>query len=115
MLTTIEITGLRVYAHHGVYLQERRVGNEFEVTVHLHFPFGDSDALEWTVNYADVIAIIKDVMAVPTDLIETLCHNIRQALLDRYPSLTGGYIRVAKLQPPVAAELASVAATLTWP
>ena len=38
MTTTIEVNALRVYAHHGVMPQERAVGNEFEVTVHVKYP-----------------------------------------------------------------------------
>lgn len=114
---TIEVNGLRIYARHGVGPQERTVGNLFEVTVHLRYPAGEAvenDRLECTINYAEVVAVAKEIMTNPSLLIENAAGRLKSALLDRFPLIEGGMIRVAKLVPPIPAELDSVAVALRW-
>ncbi len=38
MKGTIEVNGLRLFARHGVYEEERVNGNTFELSVHLVYP-----------------------------------------------------------------------------
>ena len=112
---SIEINGLRLHCFHGVFEQERRVGADYEVSCRIDYPFGDADSLDGTVNYARAIEVIKEVMARPVDLIETAAWTIRRSLLDVFPGITGGMIRVSKLHPPVPnTQLASVAAVIAW-
>ena len=68
---TVEVNGLRLFAHHGVGEQERKVGNLFEVTVHLRYPADGAiadDRLEDTLNYAEAVAVVREVMTVPSQL-----------------------------------------------
>ncbi|WP_295729224.1 dihydroneopterin aldolase [uncultured Muribaculum sp.] len=114
---TIEVNGLRIYARHGVAPQERTVGNLFELTVHLRYPAREAvehDRLDRTINYAEMVAIAKEVMAAPSLLIENVAGRLKNALLDRFPLIEGGMVRVAKLVPPIPADLDSVAVTLRW-
>lgn len=115
---TIEINDLRLYCFHGLSDQERQVGNWFEVTVHLEYPFaarGEYDDINSTLNYAEVISIIREIMDHPVRIIETAAVKIKKSLINRYPKISGGYIRVSKLLPPVRdIEIASVAVTLEW-
>ena len=114
---TIEVNGLRLYARHGVGAQETCVGNLFEVTVHLRYPARyalEHDVLDGTVNYADVVAVAKDVMAVPSLLIKNAAWRLKDAMLEKFPAIAGGMVRVAKLVPPISAELESVAVVLRW-
>lgn len=118
-MATIYINGLRMLAHHGVLQQERRVGNEFEVNITLHLAEPllamTSDSLDDTINYAEVVDIVKAEMAVPSKLIEHVAWRIRQAITDRYGDrLTGGRVCVVKLAPPIAAQLSSVSFATEW-
>lgn len=115
----IAINGVLVYAYHGVGEQERRVGNEFEVSVRLHVPESEravaSDLIDDTVNYAEVVEIIKREMSVPSKLLEHVAGRIRKSIIQRYGSaVTAGEVTVEKLGPPIAAQLRSVSYTLTW-
>ena len=112
---TIEINRLRVKARHGVFDQERSVGNIFEVSVKITCNIQRAlldDSLDGTISYAEVIDIIKEIMRNPSQLIEHVAYNIKTSLLAAYPQILGGEIRVAKLQPPVSAELGEVAVTI---
>lgn len=115
---TIEIDRLRVHARHGVMAQERTVGNEFEVSLSLEYPAAgavDTDDLDQTLNYAEVCAVVKEVMAIPSQLLEHVCGRIRAALLDRFPLIRSGSITVAKPAPPIPnAQLRRVSVTLRF-
>lgn len=113
----IEINGLRVFAHHGVMEQERVVGNMFEVTAHLVYPMDkamEGDCLDGTMNYAEAIEIVMHEMSIPSSLLENVACRLKNALLYAFPEISGGMIRVAKLTPPVTAELDSVAVSIEW-
>lgn len=118
MNVTIEINGLYVRANHGVMAQERVVGNDFEVDLRLVYPSAEaveSDRLDATLNYAEVVDEVKRVMAEPSELLEHVVGRLRRALMARFPRIESGMIRVAKLSPPIAgAKLHSVAVKLSW-
>ncbi len=106
---------MRIHAFHGVLEQERRVGNDFEVSVAVSYPVVvGSDDLSSTLNYAELIYIVKEVMAVPSALLEHVAFRIREAVTSRWPLIDGGSVKVAKLTPPVSAEVAEVAVRLDW-
>ncbi len=114
---TIEINRLRLNARHGVLEQERTIGNTFEVTVHLHYPIGVAmqyDNLNTTINYADVVQLIKDEMEIPSLLLENIAYRIKTKATTQYPKISGGYIKVAKIAPPISAQLESVAISIRW-
>lgn len=120
-METIEISleGLRIYAFHGVLEQERRVGNLFTVDVTLAYPPAlravDDDDVGHTLNYAELAAVVHDVMAVPSQLIEHVAGRLRAAVMTRWPEVTGGCIRVCKPAPPIGgASLDGAAVTLRW-
>lgn len=114
MTLTVSIERMRLRAFHGVLPQEREAGNTFEVTVRLHCPLPDSDRIESTVSYADVAEVIHRVMSTPAALLETVAAGLFKELTDRFPSVSGGEITVAKLTPPISAEVASASVTLSW-
>ncbi|MDE5750361.1 MAG: dihydroneopterin aldolase [Duncaniella sp.] len=117
MTGTVEINGLRLTAHHGVLPQERTVGNLFEVTVHLRYPMEGAmrhDDLSETLNYAEAVEIIRSEMETPSQLLENVVGRIREALLARFPRIEGGMIRLAKLTPPIPAEMVDVAVRVEW-
>ena len=116
-VTYIDIVDLRLRARHGVFDQERAVGNDFAVSARLHFPCPDaieSDALDGTVNYAAAVDVIRREMSVPSQLLEHVAGRIRKALLAEWPCITAGRITVAKLAPPIPAQLDRVAFTIEW-
>lgn len=115
MVTTIHLT-MQVRAFHGVDEQERRVGNDFKVSLSLQYPFDKamaSDNLDDTISYADLAAIVREQMAVPSKLLEHVVGRIRRELLNRYPAIRGGRIAVAKLNPPISGQV-EAAVEVEW-
>lgn len=115
--STIEINRLRLRAHHGVLPQERIAGNIFEVTVHLNYPITSAiknDNIASTLNYADVIEVIKQIMEQPSQLLEHVVGRLQTALTEQYPKIKNGYIRIAKMAPPISEQVESVAVSIKW-
>lgn len=114
---TIEIVGLRLYAHHGVDPQETKIGNEFEVSVALRFdpeaPMR-TDRLDLTLNYAEITDIIKAEMAFPSKLLENVTFRIFTRLTHRYPHILGGSISIYKLHPPISTPMQKAGFTFSW-
>ena len=82
---TISLTGLRVFAHHGVLAEEKRDGQTFLIDAVIHLntaASATSDELKQTVNYADLAVALKTAAAEGSlDLIETLAHRLADVAL----------------------------------
>ncbi len=118
-MESIEIKNLRITGHHGVLEQERRVGNEFSIDITVRLAdvadAMENDTLADTVNYAEIVAIVKQQMAMPSKLLEHVAARIRKAICDTYPDkISGGSVTVAKLAPPIPAQLEYVSFTTSW-
>ncbi len=117
IIGTIEINNLRLRAYHGVLEQERSAGNIFDVTMHLRYPIADAtenDDIASTLNYAEAVEVAKKVMEQPSQLLEHVAGRLRNALVSHFPMIEGGMIRIAKLTPPINAQMQSVAVKIEW-
>lgn len=120
---TVELRDVKVFARHGVMAQERRVGNDFSVSVSLRFDaagfikasqegLADSDAglLDYTVNYAGLADIIRREMAVPSALLESVALRIAAAVRTSIVvPLLGGRVEIVKLTPPLGLKCGGAA------
>lgn len=116
MECSVKLERMRFYAYHGVMEQERRVGNEFEVTLEVYYPFENalkSDELEDTLNYATLYAIVEREMAEPSKLLERVAGRIIEAINKEFPTVSGGNIKISKLHPPFKCDMPNGAAAIT--
>ncbi|MCF0219449.1 MAG: dihydroneopterin aldolase [Muribaculaceae bacterium] len=117
ILGRIIVDSLRLSAHHGVFPQEQLLGNEFLVSVELLYPITDAalnDDLDGTINYAEVVGLIRREMATPSRLLEHVAWRIAAALRRRWPAIVSGTLTVAKPTPPIAnTQLTKVAVQIT--
>jgi 7,8-dihydroneopterin aldolase/epimerase/oxygenase len=113
----ILIDNLVLYGYHGVYDEERALGQRFilslECQCDLHRA-GRDDQLAHTVNYEKIIAVIKQVMqGPPVQLLEHLGEAILQALFEACPPLTQIQLKLLKATPPIVLETGSVGIRIT--
>jgi dihydroneopterin aldolase len=112
----IHITGLEVYARHGLLPQEKE--NEQLFRIYLELRLGSclacaSDSIDATVDYAEVCDDVVDfTRAHSFELLEKLAAEIASLLLERYATLGSIKVRVEKVAPPVEHDVASVAVSL---
>ena len=85
----IELRGLTVHAHHGVYPEEQETGQRFVIDVVL-VPLSaracESDRLDDAVNYGEVAGVVvRTATERRYDLIERVAAVIGDTLLARFP------------------------------
>jgi dihydroneopterin aldolase len=100
---TIELTGIELFAFHGVLEHERREGQRFLVDLELDVAderAAVTDRITDAVDYRDVVAAVVDVSdARAYDLIEAFATAIAEALATRFPL---DRVRVRVRKPDVA-------------
>lgn len=107
---------MNFYAYHGVMPQEAKVGNQFVVTLALTAPLEKavaSDELEDTINYAEVYAVVKEQMEIPSKLIEHVAGRILYALKEHFPQLAAIELKLSKLNPPFGGDIYSASILLS--
>ena len=85
MTDRIELTGLRVRGHHGVFEHEKRDGQDFVVDITLWIDLAEAaatDDLTKTVHYGELAELAAGIVAgPPRDLIETVSAEIADAVM----------------------------------
>jgi dihydroneopterin aldolase len=107
----IQINGMRFYAHHGCFEEERKIGTNFRVDLRFETDTVRaecSDRIEDTVSYLDVYQVVKKEMAIPSNLLENVARRICNAVLSGFPSVDGVSAVVYKLNPPLGGQMESV-------
>ncbi|MDD2332307.1 MAG: dihydroneopterin aldolase [Candidatus Cloacimonetes bacterium] len=102
----ISLNEMVFYGYHGVYAEERKLGQRFIVTVHLYTdPKRDQSIkhLEDTVDYTAVYAVIKTIMeSHQFHLLEDCANTILDKLMQDFPLLM--MIKVCIQKPSVAIQ-----------
>ncbi len=112
MLTSINITGLETYGYHGLFEEERRLGQKFtfdisatlrEVRTHR------GDDLECSVRYDAVVDEAVQISAsTKFQTLEALSETIAMGLLRRFSLMESVTVAVAKSSPPIAHAIEQV-------
>jgi dihydroneopterin aldolase len=110
-MATIAINGMRFYAHHGCFEQERAIGTHFTVDLRLSVDTSRaevSDNIADTVNYLEVYQTVKGEMEKPSNLLEHVARRVGEAVLGKYPDVECVAVDVHKLNPPLGGQMESV-------
>ena len=100
---TIDLKGLRFFGEHGMYPEEMKVGNEFEVDLSLTLkaPKQVITSLEETINYVEVYRIIQEELADRKQLLETCAMQIGERLNEQFPEVRSVSVTIKKISPPI--------------
>lgn len=110
-MATISICGMRFYAHHGCFEQERTIGTNFRVDLRFETDTTTaerSDDIADTVSYLDVYQVVKQQMEIPSNLLEHVARRIGDAVLADFASVQSVTVAVHKLNPPLGGQMDSV-------
>lgn len=110
---TIELRQLRFFADHGMYAEEMKVGNEFEVDISVgcKSPKKKITSIEQTINYVEVYRIVQEEFAKRRQLLETLAMDIAEQIRLQFTEIENVVITIRKLHPPITNFSGSVAVT----
>lgn len=113
-MITVELSNLLFHAFHGIYEEEKILGNEYVVNVSVAFVEKDTviEHIQDTVNYAVIYNIIKKRMSIATPLLETIAMQTGNEIYTIYPHLKSISISIKKMHPPI--EGMQGAAAVNW-
>jgi dihydroneopterin aldolase len=113
-MLNIHLHQLRFHAFHGLYPEEQVLGNDFLVDISIQcttiLPVTD---LGQSVNYASVYELVKEIMARPVPLLETLAWDMAQQILARFSQAATIEISIRKENPPIEAIQGSVGISIS--
>jgi dihydroneopterin aldolase len=116
MSNTIKIAleGLKVKAFHGVYDEEKIIGNTFEIDIYIEVEnVLLNDLLDRTVDYEEVNTLIVNEMKQRQDLLETVALNIINKIKIRWQIVQKVKIRIKKKNLPFTNKIKNVMIELT--
>ncbi|MBQ9994077.1 MAG: dihydroneopterin aldolase [Clostridia bacterium] len=113
----IMISGLRVFAHHGVLPSEQRTGQPFILDIVMHADLSEAcatDNLALTINYSEVARITTKVMCENTyNLIEAAAAAVCDSLLAEFPPIETVEVTIKKPRAPVSSDIEYAAVCIT--
>ncbi len=108
----IRIRNLEVFGHHGVYLEENKLGQKFIVCADLYMDTrtaGLSDDIEQSVNYGEVCKLINKHMREKTFyLIEAAAEDLAKAILLKFDRIERVELEVKKPWAPIGLPIEEV-------
>lgn len=108
----IRIRQMAFYAYHGVFPEERKIGQRFFVNVELDVDLrqaAETDDVQYSVDYGDVYQVVGSVVeGAACDLIETVANRTCAQILARFPLVDRVWVEVEKPSAPIPGIFASV-------
>lgn len=108
----IHIRNLEVFGRHGVFPEENRLGQKFEVDADLYISIreaGLNDDLTKSIHYGEVSHFIASFMTEHTfRLIEAAAEQMAEALLLQFPAMEKIRLEIRKPWAPIGLPLESV-------
>ncbi len=118
MTDRITLTGLKAFGYHGVFEQEKNLGQEFIVDVVIHTSFDSAiqtDDVSSTIDYGYVAELVhRVVVETRYDLIESLADDIARQICD-LAGVQQVFVTVHKPQAPITVSFVDVSVTRVLP
>lgn len=102
-MITIYLQNLQFNSFHGLFAEEKILGNQFVVNATIKYQPHNSiiTDITATINYQSIFEIIEKRMLVATELLETLIMNIANDILNQFIMAKEVEICIAKKNPPI--------------
>ncbi|TWO34024.1 dihydroneopterin aldolase [Seonamhaeicola sediminis] len=113
---TIKVENIKVYAYHGCLKEETKIGSDYRVDLEVKADLQTSaisDELNDTVDYVFLNSIIKEEMAIPSKLLETVAKRILDRIFSEDSMVKKATVWVSKINPPIGGDVESVTIKMT--
>ena len=100
---TIELKDLEFHGYHGLYAEEKKLGNFFRLDLKVSYlpNAGIITDLSDTIDYVQLYSIVCKEMSRPRELLETLAMELIEAVHAAFPTIKNASVTIAKLHPPI--------------
>jgi dihydroneopterin aldolase len=108
----IRLGAIQLFAHHGVYDEEVKNGNKFEIDLEVELPDmhgAASDDLNDTLDYAKLYRTVIEVSEKRRyQLLEAFANDICTEILAAFPTVRQTAVKIRKLDPPLGRPVKNV-------
>lgn len=113
----IRIKGLKIFAHHGVYEEEKEQGQQFIVNAVLYTDMsraGKSDEISDAIDYGAVCKLIDSFVRESCfHLLEALAHYLAEELLFQFPAIQKIDLEIEKPNAPIPLRFETVSVKIS--
>lgn len=101
-MLTIHLHSLIFHSFHGMFKEEKVLGNDFEVNMDVLFESQEKiTRLKQSIDYVSLHALIKEVMDKPTPMLETVVQELAEKVKLFDEKIKAVSISIKKLNPPI--------------
>lgn len=111
----IRVNNIRVHSNHGCLKEEMLIGSDYRVDLEIHANLSkpsQSDKLSETVDYVHLNNIVKEEMAIRSNLLEHVAKRILNRVFLEIETVITAEIQVSKINPPIGGDVESVTVVL---
>ncbi|QOD60003.1 dihydroneopterin aldolase [Polaribacter haliotis] len=112
----IKVNNIKLYAFHGCLEEEAKIGSEYRVDVEVKANLKKSaktDDLADTVDYVHLNYIVKEEMAIRSELLEQVAQRILDRFFREIRMIKKATVSVSKINPPIGGNVEEVVIILT--
>ncbi|EPR71970.1 Dihydroneopterin aldolase [Winogradskyella psychrotolerans RS-3] len=112
----IKVENIRVFANHGCLKEETAIGSDYKVDIEVKANLQTSavsDELSDTVDYVLLNKIVREEMAKPSKLLETVAKRILNRVFIEEALITKATVAVSKINPPIGGDVEMVTIKMT--
>ncbi len=112
----IKVENIRVYAHHGCLKEETIIGSDYRIDVIVEADLETSaktDELSDTVDYVFLNRVVREEMAQPSKLLETVAQRILDRIFGEDELVSEASVSVSKINPPIGGDVEMVTIVLS--
>jgi dihydroneopterin aldolase len=107
----IKVENIRVFAYHGCLVEESKIGSEYRVDIKVKADLekpSKSDKLNDTVDYVHLNLIVKEEMAIRSELLEHVVDRILNRVFNEISMVRKAKVSVSKINPPIGGNVEMV-------
>ena len=112
----IKVENIRIFAYHGCLTEETKIGSDYRVDLKVEANLQTSsktDKLSDTVDYVFLNRIVKEEMAVASQLLETVAKRILNRIFNEDKIVKKATVLISKLNPPIGGDVERVTIKMT--
>ena len=112
----IKVENIRVFANHGCLKEETAIGSDYRVDIEVKANLKTSsktDELKDTVDYVFLNKVVREEMAKPSKLLETVAQRIIDRILNEDNLVLKVIVSVSKINPPIGGDVEMVTIKLS--
>lgn len=112
----IKVENIRVFANHGCLKEETAIGSDYRVDIKIKANLQSSsvsDDLADTVDYVFLNRVVREEMAKPSKLLESVAKRILNRFFEEESLITKATVAVRKVNPPIGGDVEMVTIQMT--